>query len=82
MLDECLSMEYLRSRPEAIVTIETWRKHHNGVRPHSSLELPNADEIVGRQHDRRERQLPSNSWSDKPTQIRNGRAMTIQEHAR
>jgi transposase InsO family protein len=36
--DECLSMEYFRSRPEAVATIETWRKHYNGVRPHSSLD--------------------------------------------
>jgi putative transposase len=36
--DECLSMEYFRSRAEAIATIETWRKHYNDVRPHSSLD--------------------------------------------
>ena len=35
--DECLSMEWFRSRPEAIAIIETWRRHFNEVRPHSSL---------------------------------------------
>lgn len=34
--DECLSMEYFRSRAEAVVVIETWRHHYNEVRPHSS----------------------------------------------
>lgn len=35
--DECLSMEWFRSRAEAKVMIESWRHHYNGVRPHSSL---------------------------------------------
>jgi putative transposase len=35
--DECLSLEWFRSRQEARVVIETWRRHYNAVRPHSSL---------------------------------------------
>ena len=35
--DECLSMEWFRSRTEARVIIEAWRRHYNAVRPHSSL---------------------------------------------
>ena len=35
--DECLSLEWFRSRAEARVTIEAWRRHYNEVRPHSSL---------------------------------------------
>ena len=35
--DECLSLEWFRSRAEAKVVIETWRRHFNTVRPHSSL---------------------------------------------
>ena len=35
--DECLSLEWFRSRVEAKVLIESWRKHYNEVRPHSSL---------------------------------------------
>jgi putative transposase len=35
--DECLSMEWFRSRQEALPLIETWRRHYNEVRPHSSL---------------------------------------------
>ncbi len=36
--DECLSLEWFRSRAEAKVVIETWRHHYNAVRPHSSLD--------------------------------------------
>ena len=35
--DECLSLEWFRSRAEAKVVIEQWRRHYNAVRPHSSL---------------------------------------------
>ena len=35
--DECLSLEWFRSRAEAKVVIEKWRQHFNSVRPHSSL---------------------------------------------
>ena len=36
--DECLSVEWFRSRREAKVVIESWRQHYNEVRPHSSLQ--------------------------------------------
>jgi putative transposase len=36
--DECLSLEWFRSRREAKVVIENWRRHYNTVRPHSSLD--------------------------------------------
>ena len=36
--DECLNMEWFRSRREALVLIEIWRHHYNAVRPHSSLD--------------------------------------------
>jgi hypothetical protein len=32
--DECLSLEWFRSRAEAKVLIEEWRRHFNEVRPH------------------------------------------------
>lgn len=35
--DECLSMEWFRTRREARVIIENWRRHYNTVRPHSAL---------------------------------------------
>lgn len=35
--NECLSMEWFRSRQEAVALIESWRRHYNEVRPHSSL---------------------------------------------
>lgn len=41
--DECLSMEWFRSRAEAKVLIEQWRQHYNQVRPHSSLNYQTPD---------------------------------------
>ena len=35
--DECLSLEWFRSRAEAKVIIEAWRRHYNEERPHMSL---------------------------------------------
>ena len=35
--DECLSMEWFRSRMEAKAVIEDWRRQYNEIRPHSSL---------------------------------------------
>ena len=35
--DECLSVEWFRSREEARVVIEQWRQHYNEDRPHSSI---------------------------------------------
>jgi putative transposase len=35
--DECLGIEWFRSRTEAKAIIENWRRHYNNVRPHSSL---------------------------------------------
>ena len=44
--DECLSLEWFRSRPEAKVLIEKWRRHYNEVRPHSSLGYLTPNEFV------------------------------------
>jgi len=46
--DECLSLEWFRSRAEAKVVIETWRRHFNAVRPHSSLGYLTPVEFVAR----------------------------------
>jgi len=46
--DECLSVEWFRSRREAVVIIEHWRQHYNLVRPHSSLKYRTPVEF--RQH--------------------------------
>lgn len=43
--DECLSLEWFRTRAEAKVVIEQWRRHYNGVRPHSSLAYLTPDEF-------------------------------------
>jgi putative transposase len=46
--DECLNVEYFRSRAEAKVVIETWRKHYNEVRPHSGLQYLTPNEYVAK----------------------------------
>ena len=46
--DECLSLEWFRSRAEAKVVIEGWRRHYNEVRPHSSLGYLTPNEFVVR----------------------------------
>ncbi|VWC52847.1 transposase B [Burkholderia lata] len=43
--DECLSLEWIRTRAEATVVIEQWRRHYNTVRPHSSLVYLTPDEF-------------------------------------
>ena len=58
--DECLSLEWFRSRAEAKVVIETWRRHFNNVRPHSSLGYLTPAEFVAQvkkeEHDARPQQ--------------------------
>jgi len=44
--DECLNMEWFRSRAEARVIIEAWRKQYNLVRPHSSLNYLTPNEFI------------------------------------
>jgi putative transposase len=46
--DECLSLEWFRTRAEAKVIIESWRRHYNAVRPHSSLRYLTPNEFVAR----------------------------------
>jgi putative transposase len=47
--DECLSLEWFRTRAEAKVIIESWRQHYNAVRPHSSLGYLTPNEFAARQ---------------------------------
>jgi putative transposase len=47
--DECLSLEWFRSRAEAKAVIEAWRRHYNEVRPHSSLGYLTPNEFAVRQ---------------------------------
>ncbi|NBT83220.1 MAG: IS3 family transposase, partial [Betaproteobacteria bacterium] len=44
--DECLAMNWFYSRAHAKVIIESWRKHYNAVRPHSSLAYQTPLEFV------------------------------------
>jgi len=48
--DECLSLEWFRSRREAKVVIEGWRQHYNAVRPHSSLDYLTPNEFKQQYH--------------------------------
>lgn len=43
--DECLNAEWFRTRSEAKVVIEQWRRHFNEVRPHSSLRYLTPEEF-------------------------------------
>lgn len=44
--DECLNMEWFRTRAEAAILIEAWRQHYNEVRPHSSIEYMTPNEFT------------------------------------
>ena len=45
--DELLNGEVFHSLREAQLVIESWRRHHNSVRPHASLGFrPPAPEVV------------------------------------
>jgi len=46
--DECLNLEWFRSRAEAKVVIEQWRRHYNEVRSHSSLGYLTPAEFVAK----------------------------------
>jgi putative transposase len=46
--DECLSLEWFRSRAEAKIVIEAWRRHYNQARPHSSLRYLTPNEFVAK----------------------------------
>ena len=46
--DECLSLEWFRSRAEAKIVIENWRRHFNTVRPHSSLDYQTPAEFAAK----------------------------------
>jgi len=48
--DECLSIEWFRSRREAAVLIEAWRIHYNAVWPHSSLGYLTPNEFKQQHH--------------------------------
>ena len=43
--DECLNLEWFRSRAEAKVIIETWRRHD--MRPHSTSAIYHAVRVRG-----------------------------------
>ena len=59
--DECLSVEWFRTRREAQIIIEAWRKHYNAVRPHSSLGYLTPHEF--KQHHPTNHDLPNRTIS-------------------
>lgn len=46
--DECLNQEWFRNRREAAVIIESWRRHYNALRPHSSLDYLTPNEYMSK----------------------------------
>ena len=44
--DECLNVEWFRTRREARVLIERWRRDYNAVRPHSSIAYLTPNEFI------------------------------------
>ena len=48
-------MEWFRSREEARVLIESWRRHYNEVRPHSSLGYLTPREFINQSTEESER---------------------------
>jgi putative transposase len=73
--DECLSLEWFRSRAEAKIIIETWRRHYNEVRPHMSLGYLTPNEFVARQANPASRQATGRaaavSGPSRPAPLRN-----------
>jgi putative transposase len=45
--DECLNVEWFMNLREASVIVETWRRHYNQQRPHSSLDYRTPSEFYG-----------------------------------
>jgi putative transposase len=43
--DECLNVEWFKNLREAAVIVETWRRHYNQERPHSSLDYRTTGEL-------------------------------------
>src|SRR5215207_1599342 len=75
--DECLTLEWFRSRPEAMAVIESWRQHYNDVRPHSSLGQRTPTEFKESMQRRNEEsqaitqeRFSSNHWSEETRQIK------------
>ena len=64
--DECLSVEWFRSRAEAKVVIEAWRLHFNAIRPHSSLNYLTPLEFKQQHHPAPTEPSSRNDWSELP----------------
>ena len=43
--DECLNVEWFRNLREAMIVVESWRRHYNNERPHSSLDYRTPSEF-------------------------------------
>jgi putative transposase len=56
--DECLSLEWFRTRVEARAVIESWRRHYNQVRPHSSLKYLTPIEFKTHYHSNHQGAVP------------------------
>ena len=59
--DECLIAEWFRTRLEAAVVVEAWRRPYDGVRPHSSLVCLTPRKCEDRSQSQQFRQRPFDS---------------------
>ena len=73
--DECLSMEWFRSRVEAKVVIEDWRRLYNEVRPHSSL---GKDDPEGLREDDRKQPEPGGHPQELTGPKKTGRSVGLE----
>ena len=53
--DECLSLEWFRSRKETRILIESWRRHYNEILPHPSLGYLTPREFINQSTDQSHR---------------------------
>ncbi len=84
--DECLSLEWFRTRAEAKPIIERWRRHYNEVRPHSSLGYLTPNEFMAQRANAASRhatgRVAAVSGPPRPGPLRNPPSKGYMEQAR
>ena len=73
-------MEWFRSRGEAKVVIEAWRKHFNEVRPHSSLDYLTPHEFKQQHQPTPTEPSSKNNWREKAGAGHSAIAVCIERH--
>src|SRR6266496_3854644 len=84
--DECLSLEWFRTRAEAKPIIERWHSHYNEVRPHSSLGYLTPNEFMAQRANAASRhatgRVAAVSGPPRPGPLRNPPSKGYMEQAR